>query len=220
MTESARAARPVGDALAEGRRKIAGARRPGNGAGLAALQRAAGNAAVNALLLGKLRAPGKSEIDAALREMRRDEPAIDTVEKGLKAARSVGVPVELEGPKPPPSALAVTMTGFGPGAVAPKKPVPPAKPVPPVSPLGKAAAKPAKRGAGKPTGAPAAAPAAPAGGPAAAAALTGDQLLAPPVPPKSVAPERDPAFKQVAANVKVFGKDKRAHPPGAAKAKE
>ena len=46
--------------------------------------------------------------------MRRDEPAIDTVEKGLKRAKAVGVPVELEGPKPPPSALAVTMTGFGP----------------------------------------------------------------------------------------------------------
>src|SRR4029078_10625045 len=59
-----------------------------------------------------------------------------------------------------------------------------------------------------------------AGGPAAAPALTGDQLLAPPVPPKPVAPERDPAFKQVTANVKVFGKDKRPHPPGAAKAKE
>ncbi|GJJ23183.1 hypothetical protein [Mycolicibacterium mageritense] len=142
MTEPARAARSVTDALAEGRRQTTRARPPAGPTGLAALQRTAGNAAVNALLMGKLRAPGKSEIDSALGEMRRDEPAIDIVEKGLKAAKAVGVPVELEGPKPPPSALAVTMTGFGPAAVAPKKPVPPTKPVPPKSPLGKAAESP------------------------------------------------------------------------------
>ena len=93
-----------------------------------ALQRSAGNAAVNALLAGRWRSPGaeaRTDIDAALREMRRDEPAIDTVEKGLKRAKAAGVPVELEGPKPPASALAVTKTGFGPASVAPKKPVPP-----------------------------------------------------------------------------------------------
>ena len=67
---------------------------------LIALQRSAGNAAVNALMAGRLRFPGEqaaAEIDAALREIRRDEPAIDTVEKGLKAAKAAGVPVDLEG---------------------------------------------------------------------------------------------------------------------------
>ena len=71
-----------------------------------------------ALMAAKLRSPGEqavTEIDAALREIRRDEPAIDTVEKGLKGAKAAGVPVDLEGPKPPASALAVTKTGFGPG---------------------------------------------------------------------------------------------------------
>ncbi|MHC9293555.1 phage tail protein [Mycobacterium sp. LTG2003] len=221
MTEPARAARPVNDALTEGRRRAGPARPNGGAAGLAALQRAAGNAAVNALLMGKLRAPGKDEIDAALREMRRDEPAIDTVEKGLKAAKAVGVPVELEGPKPPPSALAVTTTGFGPAAVAPKKPVPPPKPVPAKSPLGKAAAKPAKRTGGGGGARPAATPTAAAGtGASGSAALSADQLLQPPVPPKSVKPGQDPAFSAVTANVKSFAKEKRAHPPAAAKAKE
>jgi hypothetical protein len=222
MSEPARAVRPVNDALAEGRRQAGRTRPQGNSAGLVALQRAAGNAAVNALLLGKLRAPGKSEIDAALREMRRDEPAIDAVEKGLKAAKAVGVPVELDGPKPPPSALAVTTTGFGPASVAPKKPVPPAKPVSAVSPLGKAAAKPAKRASAGGAGVRAVVPESPRSGGAGAerTALSADQLLAPPVPPKSGGPEKDPAFKQVTANVKAVAKAKRAHPSAASKAKE
>ncbi len=62
------------------------------------------------------------------------------MEKGLRAAKALGVPVDLEGPRPPASALAVTTTGFGPGSVPPKAPVPPSRPVPAVSPLGKAAA--------------------------------------------------------------------------------
>ncbi|HEY9347823.1 MAG TPA: hypothetical protein VIQ53_21025, partial [Inquilinus sp.] len=148
MTEPAHSARPVNDALAEGRRRTERARQAETPAALMGLQRAAGNAAVNALMLGKLRAPGKGEIEAALREMRHDEPAVDIVEKGLKAAKSVGVPVDLEGPKPPASALAVNITGFGPNVVAPKKPVPPPKPVPAKSRLGAAAAKPAKRSGG------------------------------------------------------------------------
>ena len=105
---------------------------PGRTAVLA-LQRDAGNAAVSALMAARLKSPGEqavADIDAALTEVRRDEPVIDTVEKGLKAAQAAGVPVDLEGPKPPPSALAVTTTGFGPESVAAKKPVPPAKPVP------------------------------------------------------------------------------------------
>lgn len=223
MAEPARPARPVNDALAEGRKRTASVRPDSNAAGLAALQRAAGNAAVNALLMGKFRAPGKGEIEAALKEMRRDEPAIDIVEKGLKAAKAVGVPVELEGPKPPPSALAVTTTGFGPAAVAPKKPVPPAKPVPAKGPLGKASARPAKSakpyerpgGGGAKPG-----PTAAGGGGRAAAPLSGDQLLQPPVPPSSVTPDQDPAFAAVTAKVTAVAKDKRAHPPAAAKAEE
>ena len=69
-----------------------------------ALQRAAGNAAVNALMAGRMRFPGDqavADIDGALRELRRDEPAVDTVEKGLKAAKAAGVPVDLEGVRPP-----------------------------------------------------------------------------------------------------------------------
>ncbi len=137
--ESARA--EAGHALVEGRRKASGGGPPG-GAGphaLLALQRRAGNAAVNALMAARMRWPGEqavSDIDGALKELRRDEPAIDTVETGLKAAKAAGIPVELEGPKPPASALAVTKTGFGPESVPAKKAVPPAKPVPAVQPAG------------------------------------------------------------------------------------
>ncbi|TCM43712.1 hypothetical protein [Kribbella sp. VKM Ac-2568] len=217
------------DALTDVKRKAASGPR-GRLQGLLALQRSAGNAAVNALLAAKLRSPGGDavgDIDAALREVRRDEPAVDTVEKGLKAAKAAGVPVDLEGPKPPASALAVTTTGFGPGAVAPKKPVPPPKPVPAVSPLGKAGAKAAKAGksggGGAGTAGPAAAGGAAGGGGAAApemAPLSADQLLQPPAAPTGVRPEEDPAFTQVTGNVKGFAKAKRAHPPAASKAKE
>ena len=186
-----------------------------------ALQRSAGNAAVSALMAAKAKSPGDQavgEIDAALREIKRDEPAIDTVEKGLKQAKTAGVPVELEGPKPPASALAVTTTGFGPASVPAKKPVPPAKPVPAVHPLGKAGAAPAKGGhAPTPVSAPVSAPAAPIEAPA---PLTGDQLLQPPVAPEAVRPEDDPAFTQVTGNVKGFAGAKKAHPPAASKAKE
>ncbi len=91
----------VTDVLVEGRRR----RSPGTGVdprALLALQRQAGNAAVSALMAAKLKSPGEqavTDIDAALREIRRDEPAIDTVEKGLKAAKAAGVPVDLEGTK-------------------------------------------------------------------------------------------------------------------------
>jgi hypothetical protein len=222
MTESARAARPVNDALVDARRRTERSRQAESPAALIGLQRAAGNAAVNALLMGRIRAPGTAEIDAALQEMRHDEPAVDIVEKGLKKAKSVGVPVELEGPKPPASALAVNITGFGPNVVAPKKPVPPAKPVPAKSPLGAAAAKPATRTGGGGSGAGLAAAPTPVGAEPAGATspLSADQLLQPPVAPKTVAPEQDTAFKQVTGNVKAVAKDKRAHPPAASKAKE
>lgn len=215
----------TGKALAEGKRRAAGQRARPFG-GLLGLQRAAGNAAVNALLAAKLKSPGDQaigEIDSALREIKRDEPAIDTVEKGLKQAKAAGVPVDLEGPKPPPSALAVTTTGFGPGAVPAKKPVPPAKPVPKKSPLGKAASKAPKVGKSGGAGAGGAAPVAAGGTGAAApevAPLSGEQLLQPPVRPTGVRPEQDPAFAQVTGNVKGFAKAKRAHPPAASKAKE
>ncbi|MGW4208807.1 phage tail protein [Lentzea sp. NPDC004789] len=180
----------VTGALTDGKRKAG----PGLHA-LLALQRDAGNAAVGALMAAKLKQPGEAAIEAALKETRRGEPDLDTVEKGLKAAQAAGVPVTLEGPKPPASALAVTTTGFGPNAVAPKKPAPPPKPVPAKSPLGKAGAKPGRHGGGK-NPKPAAAPAVPA----VAAA--------------------DPAFAQVTAKVKGFAAAKKAHPPAAAKAKE
>ena len=186
-----------------------------------ALQRSAGNAAVSALMAAKAKSPGDQavgEIDAALHEIKRDEPAIDTVEKGLKQAKAAGIPVELEGPKPPASALAVTTTGFGPASVPAKKPVPPAKPVPAVHPLGKAGAAPAKGGpAPAAMSAPVSAPVAPIEAPA---PLTGDQLLQPPVAPEAVLPTDDPAFTQVTGNVKGFAGAKKAHPPAASKAKE
>lgn len=223
--QSADSARAEADrALADGKRRITDRPRALEVPhAVLALQRKAGNAAVTALMAAKLRSPGGDavgEIDGALREIRRDEPAIDTVEKGLKAAKATGVPVDLEGPKPPPSALAVTTTGFGPAAVPAKKPVPPPKPVPKVSPLGKAGAKPAAaKGGGAGAAPPAPAVAAPPV-PATAAPLSGEQLLQPPVRPAGVQPEEDPAFTNVTGNVKGFAKAKRAHPPAASKAKE
>jgi hypothetical protein len=213
-------------ALAEGGRRVRGDRERavGGSSAVLAMQRAAGNAAVSALMAARVRAPGTpavAQIDAALREVRRDEPTIDTVEKGLKAARAAGVPVELEGPKPPPAALAVTRTGFGPDSVPPKKPTPPPKRVPPVSPLGRAAAKPAVHGSGPAAKAPTApavqGSAAPTVSPA---TLSADQLTQPPVAPTGVRPTDDPAFTQVAGNLKSFASAKKAHPPAAAKAKE
>ena len=215
----------MGDALAKGRRRSGPGPRPTVGArALMAMQRSAGNSAVNALMAARLRFPGeqaRSDIDAGLRELRNDEPAVDPLEKGLRAARDLGIPVDLEGIRPPASALAVTTTGFGPGQVAPKKPVPPPKPVPAKSPLGKAAAKGVKPAAGGPG----AAPPVPAisAGPALAPApapLSEEQRLEPPVRPSGDQPAGDPAFTQVTKNVKAFAHAKRAHPPAASKAKE
>ena len=192
-----------------------------------ALQRQAGNAAVGALMAAKLKSPGEqavSEIDAALKEIRTDQPAIGTVEKGLQAAKTAGVPVELEGPKPPAAALAVTKTGFGPGSVPAKKPAQPPKPVPAVSPLGKAgAAKMQGQAKGSAAGKPAAAGV--GGGAAAPAmpaplALPADKLLQPPVAPVPVRPEDDPGFAQVAGAIKGVAQSRKAHPPAAAKAHE
>ena len=212
----------VTDVLAAGKRRAGVDPRA-----VLALQRQAGNAAVGALMAAKLKSPGEqaaTEIDAALKEIRRDEPAIATVEKGLKAAKAAGVPVELEGPKPSASALAVTKTGFGPGSVPAKKPVPPPKPIPAVSPLGKAAAAKAG-GPGKGlAGGKAPAPAPSGGGAAPAimapAALPADKLFQPPVAPIPVRPEEDPAFTRVTGSIKGFARAKKAHPPAASKAKE
>lgn len=220
-TEAARAA--ATEALSGARRKGSGRGRPVGPPAVLAMQRAAGNAAVSALVRAKLRFPSAEqakELDAGLREAKKDEPVLDTLEKGLKRAKALGIPVDLEGIRPPASALAVTTTGFGPNAVPPKKAVPPPKPVPKVSPLGKAAAKPpAAAGPAKGAAGPAAGPA-PAPAPEAPAELSGDQLLQPPVPPPHTTPEEDPAFTTVTAGVERFAKAKRAHPPAAAKAKE
>src|SRR5262245_51428485 len=100
----------VAERLVEGRRAAKPARR-GSAAALFALQRAAGNSAVSALMAGRLRSSGDAvaDIDGALREVRGSEPNLEIVEKGLKATKAAGVPVDLEGEanKPPASALAV-----------------------------------------------------------------------------------------------------------------
>jgi hypothetical protein len=196
-----------------------------------ALQRRAGNAAVSALLAGRSRAEGEAadRMDSALRQLRTDDPSIDVVETGLKEAKAAGVPVDLEGTPPPASALAVTTTGFGPAAVAPKKPPVPPKPVPPHTALGKAAARGAKdKGAtGKPGGAATRGTAAPAGAGTATTPVVGgvaglapDQLLQPPVPPVGIRPEQDPAFAAVTRGIGSAATTARAHGPAAAKAKE
>ena len=221
----------ISRAVADGRRRVGGdrARAVVGPHAVLALQRDVGNAAVSALMAARLKSPGEqavADIDAALMEVRRAEPVIDTVERGLKAAKAAGVPVDLEGPKPPPSALAVTTTGFGPESIAAKKPVPPAKPVPAVHPLGKAAAVAARAGKpGRGSAGSTAPVAASAGGGAAAstvspAPLSAAQILQPPMPPTAVRPEDDPAFTQVTGNVKGFAKDKMAHPPAGWKARE
>jgi hypothetical protein len=224
------------NALADGRRRAAGGSGPasvpalgGRVGAVLALQRNAGNAAVTALMAAKAKSPGEQavvEIDGALKEIKKDEPAIEVVEKGLKQAKTAGVPVDLEGPKPPASALAVTKTGFGPGSVAPKKPVPPTKPVPAVPAAAKAAAAKPKVAGGAPAAKAGPTPAGGGGGggtagaAAAPAPMTADKLLQPPVAPPGVKPDQDPAFAQVKGNLKGFAKDKKAHPPAASKAKE
>lgn len=212
----------VASALIDGRRRAGADPRA-----MLALQRQAGNAAVGALMAAKLKSPGEqavSEIDAALKEIRTDQPAIGTVEKGLQAAKTAGVPVELEGSKPPAAALAVTKTGFGPGSVPAKKPAQPPRQVPAVSPLGKAgAAKMQGQAKGSAAGKPVAAGM--GGGAAAPAmpeplALPADKLLQPPVAPVPVRPEDDHGFAQVAGAVKSVAQSRKAHPPAAAKAQE
>ena len=79
----------------------------------------------------------------------RDEPVVDTVEKGLKAAKAAGVPVDLEGGAAAGVGFGGDQDGLRARAVPAKKPVPPPKPVPKVSPLGKAAAKPREGPAGR-----------------------------------------------------------------------
>ncbi len=231
------AERGIDDRLVEGRRRVradhadtgsvpapqAGPR--AGAAGLAALQRSAGNAAVSALLAGRWRSGGGeavAKIDAALTEIRRDEPDVTKVEPGLRAAKAAGVPVDLDGyaQKPPASALNVVKTGFGPGAVPAKKPVPPAKPTAPKSPLARASAP-----ARKPRGGAGAARRAAAAGPASTSAAAGPTKsvadpLAAPVPPTTVHPRGDPGFVRVTGAVKAYAKGRKAHPPAAAKAKQ
>jgi hypothetical protein len=116
----------VTNALADGRRRTGVPRLRAVEAphAVLAMQRNVGNAAVSALMVAKFRSPSEEavgEIDAALREIRQDEPAINTVEKGLMRVKAAGVPVVLEGPKPPPFARVLIRTGFSP--VPAKKPV-------------------------------------------------------------------------------------------------
>ncbi len=197
------------------------------GLALVALQRSAGNAAVTALLAAKTKPEGGAkvaEIDAALREARASEPQLDTLEKGLRVAKDVGVPVDIDGAehKPPASALAVTKTGFGPSSVPPKKPVPPPKPTAAVSPMAKAArpaAKPKAGGAGS-TGTGAHGPLGPTATNGAGGIAGPVNLLEPPAPPSRLKPTDDPAFTAVTGAVGGYAKGKAAHPAAASKAKE
>jgi hypothetical protein len=228
---------PLTTSLREARRRTSAADRrpapadgarsrvPGDLPPVLALQRLAGNSAVSALLAAKMKggADGVVDIDAALPEARKNEPDLSVLEKGLKAAKTAGVPVDIDGEqqKPPASALAVTKTGFGPAMVPAKKPVPPTKPTPARSPLGKAGARPqGPKGGGagkKPAG-----PAVPTSGAGAAAPISAGpvDVMAPPVPPPRLAPAADPAFTAVTGAVVKHASAQKAHPPAAAKAKE
>ena len=214
----------VTGALAEGQQRAAT-----EGPAILALQRQAGNTAVGALLAARMRQPperARGEIDAALAEMRGGEPDLDTVETGLIAAKGLGVPVDLEGPKPPSEALAVTTTGFGPESVE-EKVVPPAAAGPTVSPLAKAAGRsgpppsptddrrrPHDDVASRDDGTEST-----ESGSAVPAALV-PVVDQPPVPPTVVAPEADPEFRRVAGGVVHAAADARAHPPATAGARE
>ena len=89
MTESARAAKPVTDALTEGRRKSAAGRMgpPLRPLGLVALQRSAGNAAVNALLAGRWRSPGEEARTVQRHNSYEHQFLGDTKPQQLKSAR-------------------------------------------------------------------------------------------------------------------------------------
>ncbi len=198
---------------------------PPGAAAVLALQRAAGNEAINALMLGRMRMPGataRREMDDAYTELHRDEPVVDKVERGLRAAKALGIPVDLEGIRPPASALAVTTTGFGPGNVAAKKPVLPPKKTPALSPLGQVSAKkaPGARAAGAKAAGPAPVAAPDVGGGVGVAAPVITDPLQAPVAPAFVRPVDDPAFAAVTGKVKATAKQKRSHPPASAKAKE
>lgn len=187
---------------------------------LLALQRQAGNAAVNALLAGRLRSvesEPRARLDAALREVRQDSPALGILEKGLLEARAVGIPVDLDGVRPPASALAVKTTGFGPGSVAPKRAAPPAKAIPKLNPLARAASL---RTPARATPAPAMTARTTPAIPAVPKGLSADQLREPPVAPPGVRPEQDPAFTAVRDGVQESAKQARAHPAPTAKAAE
>jgi hypothetical protein len=213
------------EALTAGRQR-AGGQAPVGQPAMIALQRRAGNEAVNALLSAKIRLPAAgavADIDSALQELRHDEPSVEPVEKGLRAAKAAGVPVDLEGPKPPAGALTVTRTGFGPASVPPKKPALPTKPVPPKSPLARFVGKPARPPGTQPVGD---ATTAPATGGSAGTSVSAPPVggtvdpMASPVSPALVRPDDDPAFSQVKQQVGAVGKATRVHPPAAVKAKE
>ena len=212
----------AGDALTGARQKA----RPAPGlpmgvSGALAMQRSAGNSAVSALMAARLRQPGEqavTAIDAALVEVRGDNPSIETVEKGLRAAKDAGVPVELEGPKPPASALAVVRTGFGPASVEAKKPVPPPKAVPAVTALTRATAKPTRHAAPGRPGPSGREPVSDAGPSLVEPSPTVDRLQ-PPTAPAHRTPHTEPGFRQVASHVRKVAHTKKSHPPAAATAK-
>lgn len=204
-------------------RRAAGARQqPAPADALLRLQSGAGNQAVGALLAGRLRGPGeqgRSDIDAALVAVRQSvEPDPTVVERGLRAAKAVGVPVDIDGAaaKPPASALAVSTTGFGSDRVPAKRPVAgpkpiPKRPPPPATATGRRTQPPGSSGAREPG------PVAPA---PAAVAGPADLRLQPPVRPTPIHPSADPAHAAVRGRIAGVGRNLRSHPPAASKAAE
>ena len=115
-----------------------------------ALQRAAGNSAVNALMAARLRFPGeqaRSDIDGAPAGDAPGRAGRRHRREGAEGGEGPGVPVDLEGPAAAVGACGDhhrlrARCGAGEEAGAAQEPVPAE------SPLGKAAAKPAKPGGG------------------------------------------------------------------------
>ena len=211
----------LGDAVARAKRRRGEIPLRGPTA-LMAMQARAGNSAVSALLAARLKGPEdhvRSELDDGLCELKREEPDVDVLEKGLEAARGLGIPIDLEGTKPPASALAVTTTGFGPRRSRRRSRA---------AEQAGAGQEPGRgRGKGaqadwrwpclRPTGTPDHGRHrgwwCPCSAVRRAAAPAAGQATA-------VEPTSDPAFAAVTKNVKAFGKAKKAHPPAASKAKE
>ncbi|WP_147414559.1 HNH endonuclease signature motif containing protein [Rhodococcus rhodochrous] len=168
------------------------------------------------------KADKRADIDAGLRETRKDEPDLPVLEAGLRAAKAVGVAVDIDGAahRPPASALAVVITGFGPAAVAAAKPPPAPKSAPARSPLpsgppqGKGPSQKGKDAGVQIDSARSGSPAA-----IASAGLVPDPFRLP-VPPMPVHPFADREFRAVTGTMGRYATAKKSHPSPRDKAKE